>query len=135
MIAARGRHDAYDLLPRLGYRWRQVGQLLRVGLVHARGETLLGELLGEHFAYHRYLVGIVDLITTETPADPGLGHALGIADGDALVLEGEIARRGGAGVEVLVEPHVRRHDQRADLPIVTLRRIALRPHQRVALAR
>ena len=53
---------------------------------------------------------------------------------DALVLEGEVARRRGAGVEVLVEPHVRRHDQRADLPLVALRLLALRPHQRIALA-
>src|SRR5205807_1230420 len=103
-------------------RRRQVGEFLRISLIHARGETVLGKLLGEDFAHHRDLVGVVDLVAAETPADPGLGHALCVADGDALVLEGEVPRRGGAGVEVLVEPHVRRHDQRADLPIVLLRR-------------
>src|SRR5215471_5173893 len=47
-------------------------------------------------------VGIVDLIAAKAPADPGLGHALGVADGTDLVLEGEVARGRGAGVEMLV---------------------------------
>ena len=68
------------------------------------------------------------------PADPGLRHALRVSDRDALVLEGEIARRRRAGVEVLVQPHVRRHDHGADLPLVVARLVALRPHQRIALA-
>ena len=50
------------------------------------------------------------------------------------MLEREIARGGRARVEVLVVPHVGRHDHGADLPIVALGLIALRPHERIALA-
>src|SRR5262249_3638785 len=93
-------------LRRLRRRRRQIGELLRIGLVHARGEAALAQLIGEHSPHHRHLVGIVDLIAAEAPADPRLGHALRVADGNDLVLEGEIARGRGAGVEMLVEPHV-----------------------------
>jgi hypothetical protein len=82
----------------------------------------------------RVLVRVVDLVAAKPLADPGLRHALGIADRDALVLEGEIARRCGAGVEMLMEPHVRRHDHGADLPLVIARLVAFRPHQRIAFA-
>ena len=50
------------------------------------------------------------------------------------MLEREIARRRLAGIEVLVEPHIRRDDERADLPVVALGLLAFRPHQRIALA-
>ena len=71
-------------LPRPRQR-RQVGGLLGVGLLHARSEAAPAELLGEHRADRRRLVGIVDLVAAEAAADPGLGHALRVADGDALV--------------------------------------------------
>ena len=80
------------------------------------------------------LVGVVDLVAAQALADPGLGHALRVADGDTLVLEGEIARRGRAGIEMLVQPHVGWHDHRAHLPLIAARRLALRPHQAEALA-
>ena len=105
-----------------------------VGLVHRRLEPVPGKLLLEFLARLRVLVGVVDLVAAEPLADPGLRHALGVADRDALVLEGEIARRRCAGVEVLVQPHVRRHDHGADLPLVVARLVALRPHQRIAFA-
>ena len=35
---------------------------------------------------------------------------------------------------MLVQPHVGRHDHGADLPLVVARLVALRPHQRIALA-
>src|SRR5262249_61172372 len=81
------------------------------------------------------LIGIFALITAEAPADPRLGHALGVADGNDLVLEGEVARGRDTAVETLVEPHVGRHDQRPDLSVIAPRLLALRPHQRAALAR
>jgi hypothetical protein len=64
-----------------------------------------------------------DLVAPDAAADPGLRHALGVADRHHLMLEGEIVRRRGAGVEMLMQPHVGRHDQRADLPLVAARRI------------
>src|ERR1700738_858366 len=74
-------------------------------------------------------------IAAEPAADPGFGHALCVSNGYALVLEGEITRRGGAAVEMLMKPHVRGNDQRADLPIIAARLIAFRPHRRIAPAR
>src|SRR5207249_12229464 len=104
-------------------------------LIHARAQAVLGQVLREHSADHRHLVGVVDLIAAEPPADPGPGHTLRVTNGNALVLEGKIARRRGSAVEVLMEPHVRRHNQRAYFPIISLGCIALGPHQGEALAR
>src|SRR5262249_13075967 len=44
---------------------RQIGELLRIGLVHARGEAALGQRVGEHSPHHRHLVGIVDLVARQ----------------------------------------------------------------------
>ena len=121
--------------PRRRSTCRRLVALLRsVGLVHLRRQPVLGELLRELLARLRVLVGVVDLVAAVPLADPGLRHALRVADRDALVLEGEIARRRRAGVEVLMQPHVRRHDHGADLPLVVARLVALRPHQRIAFA-
>src|SRR6185437_3093503 len=79
----------------------QLRELRPVGLVHARLEAVLPERLGEHLADFRGLVGVVDLVAAQALADPGLRDPLGIPDGDTFLLEREIARRGGAGVEVL----------------------------------
>src|ERR1051325_10267689 len=87
-----------------------------IGLVHLRGEAVLGELNRELLARLGVLVAVVDLVATQPLADPGLRHALGVADRHALVLESEITRRRRSGVEVLMQPHVRRHDHGADLP-------------------
>ena len=97
------------------------------------GEALFRQRLAEGLAHDRRLVGVVDLVAADPPADPGLRDALRVADRDDLVLEGEVARRGVAGVEVLVEPHVRRNDQRSGLPVVAPRLLALGPHQAEAL--
>src|ERR1700720_2019671 len=85
---------------RLGHR-RQIGTLLCICLIHARGDALPGQFLGEHFSDERLLVGVVDLITAHPAADPCLGHTLRITDGNTLVLESEITRRRSAGIEVL----------------------------------
>ena len=65
-------------------------------------------------------------------------HALGtpwaLRDRNHLVLEGKIATRRGAGVEMLMEPAVGWDDHGALLPVIAARLFALRPHQRVALA-
>src|SRR6185437_10681286 len=87
-------------------RW-QLGKLVPISLVHPRRHAALAQCLGEHLANDGLFVRIVDLIAPEAPADPCLRHALRVADGDSLVLEGEISAGGGTGVEVLVEPHVR----------------------------
>ena len=71
-------------------------------------------------------------MAADAPADPGFRYALGIANRDPLVLEGQVPRRLRARIEVLVIPHVRRCNQRARLPVVTRRRLPLRPHQRIA---
>ncbi len=90
--------------------------------------------VGKPLANLGRLVGVVDLVPADAAADPGLGHALGVAHGDAFGLEGEVARRGRAGVEVLVEPHVGRDDQRALAPVVALRLLAFGPHEAESLA-
>src|SRR5439155_23058159 len=82
-----------SLLLFFDFRRRHIRLLGRVGLVHLRAQPALGELLREQLAGFRVLVGVIDLVATGAPADPGLRHALRVADGDALVLEGEIARR------------------------------------------
>jgi hypothetical protein len=79
---------------------------------------VLAQRVGEPLAHLRRLVRIVDLVAADAAADPGLRHALGVADRDSLALEGEVAGGRRAGVEVLVEPHVGRDDERAFLPVV-----------------
>src|SRR5688500_2397296 len=105
-----------------------------VGLVHVGLQAMLGQRLRKPLPDLGTLVGVVDLVSAQAPADPGLGNALGIADRDALGLEREVARRRGAGIEVLVEPEVRRHDHGAFAPVVALGRLALGPHQAEALS-
>src|SRR4029079_3738355 len=89
-------------------RWCLIRLLGGVGLVHSGFQPVPGELAFELLAGLRMLVGVVDLVAAEPLADPRLRHALRITDGDALVLEGEIARGRRAGVEMLMQPHVRR---------------------------
>ena len=60
---------------------------------------MLGEFGREDPPDFGLLVDIVDLIAAAAPADPGLGHALRVADGHDLVLEGEIACRRRAAVK------------------------------------
>src|SRR5712692_623732 len=75
------------------HRIRGTLQLLRrVRPLHARGEAVAGERVGEQRAHDGLLVGIIDLVAAGAPADPRLRDPLRVADGDALVLEGEIAR-------------------------------------------
>src|SRR5690348_14600647 len=82
-------------------------ELSLVGRVHFRAQPLLGEFALEILAGLGVLVAVVDLVAAEALADPRLRHALRVADCNALVLEGEIARRRGASIEMLVQPHVR----------------------------
>jgi hypothetical protein len=60
----------------------QVGHLGLVGVVHAGGDGGLGQGRGEHVADLGALVGVVDLVAADAAADPRLGHALGVADGE-----------------------------------------------------
>src|ERR1700719_4560549 len=99
----------------LGPPRREAANLRRVHVVHARKQRVFGERVGEQLAHSRMLVGVIDLGAAEAPADPGDRHALRIAR--RPVLEGEIARRRRAGIEMLMEPHVRRYHQGADLPL------------------
>src|SRR6185503_17834662 len=85
-----------------------------------------------HLAQRRRLVRVVDLVATKPAADPGHRDALRIAR--RPMLESEVARRRRPGVEMLMEGLVRRHDQRPDLPIITLGFLAFPPHQRIAFA-
>ena len=76
---------------------------------------------------------MLDLPAALVQGDVGLdgaGHQLEHA---AEHLQGEIAGRLGAGVEVLVEPALGRHHQGAGLPDELLLLLALGPHERVAL--
>src|SRR5262249_7137932 len=66
---------------------RQVRQLSLVGLLHAWLHAVLGKLLREHRPDLRPLVGIVDLIAADAPADPGRRHALRVADERNLIPE------------------------------------------------
>src|SRR5262244_1193961 len=111
------------LLRRLAARRRQRLELLAVGFLHARAEAMLRERLLEHCAHARALVRIVELIAAEPAADPAHHHALRIAL--RAELEGEIARRRRASVEMLVQPHIGRHDQRAGLPLIAARLLAV----------
>src|SRR5258706_13464578 len=111
----------------LGNLGREFGKLVAIGLFHARFQAVLGERLGEHLAHFGRLVGIVDLVAADPLADPRLGHALGVADGNAFLLERKVARGRGARVEVLVEPHVGRSDEGAFLPVVAAGRLPLVP--------
>src|ERR1700722_13856235 len=95
-------HSLQDTLCRFDSKIRL---FLGVSLIHPRRETVLGEFCREGAANFRLLVDIVDLIAAGALRDPGFRHALRVADGDPLVLEGEIARRRRAGIEVLVKPH------------------------------
>ena len=96
---------------------------------------MLRQRIGEHAPDLGALVGVVDLVAAEALGDPRLRHALRVADRHAFGLEREIARGRRAGIEVLVVPHVRRHDHRAFAPVVALRLAALWPHQAEAFAR
>src|SRR5260221_6865384 len=82
---------------------------------------------------HRFFFRVVVLVTADTFADPGLGNTLRIAYRHYLMFEGEIPRRCGAGVEMLMEPHIRRDDHRPQFPVVSLRLAALPAHQAVNL--
>src|SRR5581483_8782502 len=79
-----------------------------VGCSHLGRQPVLGEFAFELLAGFGILVAVIDLVAADAPADPGFRHALRVADGDALVLEGEIARRRRPGVKMLVHPHVGR---------------------------
>src|SRR5262245_17117918 len=59
-------------LHRLG---RQVGELGLIGVLHLRLHAVLGELLREGATHLRPLIGVVDLVAADPPADPGGRHA------------------------------------------------------------
>jgi hypothetical protein len=123
------------LLRRLRRFRRQVRNLRFIELVHVGRQVVLRQRFLKARTHQFAFVGVVDLVAADTGGDPGLGHALGVADRDAFVFEGEIAARRGAGVEMLVPPHVGRHDHGADLPRVVARFFPVGPHQGIAFAR
>src|SRR5207247_8323449 len=84
------RADASSALSLPGSRngRRQVGEFLRVGLIHARAQAVLGQVLREHFADHRHLVGVVYLIAAVPPADPAPGPPLDVTMGNPTALGG-----------------------------------------------
>src|SRR5262245_16481923 len=116
------------------YFLRQLGELRCVSIVHARLQTALGERFGKPLSDPRRLVRVVYLIAADTPGNPRLRHALGIANRHAFGLERQIPRRSRAGVEMLMEPGIWRHDHRPFFPLVAPRLLAFRPHQRITLA-
>ena len=123
-------------LPRLLRRFGgQVGDFRLIELVHVGRQVIFGQRVLETRAHAGALVGIVDLIAADPCRDPGLGHALRVTNCYAFVLESEIAGRRGTSIEMLVPPHVGRHDHGADFPWVIVRFFPVGPHQRIALAR
>jgi len=85
VLAGRSPRPGMTALCRLD---GELGHFLRISAVHARRDAVLGEFGREDAADFRFLVDVVDLIAASAPADPSFGHALGVADGDALMLEG-----------------------------------------------
>src|SRR5436305_1138131 len=82
---------------------RQIRELLLIGVFHPRRQAVAGQGILERGADLRRLIGVIDLLASDAPADPGGGHALGIPDQRHLMLEGEIARRRGPRIEMLME--------------------------------
>src|SRR6266508_6010430 len=78
---------------RSGRFGRRFAQFRPVGLLHSRLQVVPGERLGKQLANLRLFVRVVDLVAAEPPADPGLRHALLVADRGGFVLERELARR------------------------------------------
>src|SRR5215211_5240080 len=70
-----------------------------IGLAHLRRQPVLGQFLRELLTRLGVLIAVVDLVAAGAFADPRLRYALGVADRNALVLEGEITRRCRPGVE------------------------------------
>src|SRR5450759_3130029 len=105
----------------LGWLGRQISLFHLVGLVHVRLQATFGKGCSKQLSDHWRLVGIINLIAADPFADPGLGNTLRITDCDAFVLKSQIARGRGSGIEMLMEPHVWRHDHRSNLPIVATR--------------
>src|SRR5262249_60179960 len=89
--------------------------------LHAALDAVLGEILLDHAANARVLVLVLDLIAALLDAlrrAPLLSQA-----GKFPAAEGfqrEIARGLAAGVEMLVEPALGRHEQAAGAPLVAL---------------
>src|SRR5688500_5003238 len=89
--------DRYPcLFGSLAQRW-QCFQFLFVGFRHARGNAVRRDFPFKQVAHQLRFVGVIDLRAAEPAADPGIGHALGIADRN--IAESEIARGRRAGVE------------------------------------
>src|SRR5229473_3184818 len=86
-------------------------------LVHADLDAVPRRVLDEHTVDRRVLVLILDLIAAQFHAARGsdIAHRCLrlLVPGKA---QGEIARRRGTNVEVLVERAIGRNDQRAGLP-------------------
>src|SRR5262245_53755357 len=80
---------------------RQRRELLAVGLLHPRPDPMAGQGVSEHLPHRGILVGVIELVAAEPPADEAEQHALRVAY-RAGMLEGEIARRRRAGVEMLM---------------------------------
>src|SRR5581483_11672726 len=105
--------------------------------IHFRRRAGLGELLLEHFADPRLLVVVLDLIAPgfDILVDFGdVAEALAEAVFNAAQTRRQIARAGGAGVEVLVPHHRRRREHAAVLPVVALGLLAVAPEKREAFA-
>ena len=73
-------------------------------------------------------VSVVDLVSTNALAYPGLGYPLCVSYRNALIFEREVASGGCTCIEVLVVPHIGRHNHRSYLPVEPLWLRALGPH-------
>src|SRR5207248_10643690 len=96
--------------------------------------------------FHRRFKILVDLrilvLEFDLPAallHTGVGAAFAVLHAHEAELptapaQRQIARRLGAGIQMLVEPLIRRHNDAAGFPIDSLHRLPIRPENRVALA-
>src|SRR5438874_10344376 len=81
---------------------------IRIALVrHQAGDVLLGQLGLERLPNQRVLLPVLDLV---------LGRITNHFPAPVVAVESQVARGIRAHVEVLVEPHVRRHEDAALMP-------------------
>src|SRR6476660_4282061 len=98
-------------------------------------------------SYHRGFKVSVDLrifvFELDLPAallDAGVRGAFAVlhapkTESPTAPAQGQITRRFGAGIQMLMEPLIRRHNNAAGFPIDALHRLPFRPQNRVALPR
>src|SRR3989338_8106810 len=103
--------------------------LIDVG-VHTAISPRLRQLLLKHLADGRVLITVFNLIAALFNVLVNfcdIAETLSHAEFDSAETRGQIAGRRRASVEMLVEPHLRRHEDAAILPVVTLNGLSFLP--------